>query len=148
MNAEQLSILLSDYECLKKVSIRIIDINNLPSFVTGQYPQLFIINPGKHWVCIIFYSPSKAEYFDSLGKPVEFYGSNLSKFIDDNSSNCTFIQRQLQSNISNVCGLYVVFFALMRLCCKMSMKQVYDMFTENVHENDQLVKLYVLHVYL
>ena len=50
MNAEQLSILLSDYECLKKVSIRITDVNNLPAFVTGQYPQLFIVNPGKHWI--------------------------------------------------------------------------------------------------
>lgn len=148
MNAKQLVKLLQDYECLKKVFICISDINRLPTDVMDHYPQLYIINPGKHWVCVIFYDSSKAKYFDSLGKPTAFYGNDLVKFIDNNSRKCSYIHRQLQSNTSDICGLYVIFFAGMKLCYHMSIKNFLDMFTENVYENDQFIKLYFSHVFL
>lgn len=66
------------------------------------------------------------------------------KFIEDNSKNeCTFIQKKIQSNSSDTCGLYVVFFALMRICFNNSVDSIYDMFfTENLSVNDDFVSSY------
>lgn len=147
MNGKQLTKLLTDYECLKKTFIHIIDLNNLHDIVQNHYPQVYIIKPGKHWICVIFYNSIEAEYFDSLGKQVNFYGTRLVNFITNNSQRCTSIQRQTQANTSNICGLYVVFFVTMRLCFKMSLENVYDMLSVNRHENDRFVKLYFLKVY-
>lgn len=148
MNGEQLWTLLTNYDCLKKTFIHITSIDNLPDLVKSQYPQLFIINPGRHWICVIFHSSSKAEYFDSLGKPPEFYGSSLSKFIDNNSRTCIYLQRQLQSNTSNICGLYVAFFVLMRICFQISLKKMYEIYKGNLYQNDQFIKLYFTHIYV
>lgn len=142
MNARELIVFLKDFKCLNKVSICISDINGLPATVVNHYPQLFIINPGKHWLCVFFYDSTKAEYFDSLGKCVEFYGTNLAKFISNNAKDCFSIQRQLQSNTSDICGLYVVCFVVMKVCYQFSIKNFNDMFTDNVFENDQFIKMF------
>ncbi len=123
MNTEQLSKLIRNFKCLNETLIDITAINVLPTVSIRPFPQLYIINtdpfpnPGKHWVCVVFYNASKADYFASLGKHPEAYSRNLKRFIIENSKNkCTFIPKQIQSNSSDICGLYVVCFAMMRIC--------------------------------
>ena len=134
MNTEQLSKLIRNSKCLNETLIDITAINVLPTVRIRPFPQLYIINtdpfpnPGKHWVCVVFYNASKADYFASLGKHPEAYSRNLKRFIIENSSNkCTFIPKQIQSNSSDICGLYVVFFAMMRICFHIPTDNVYDM---------------------
>jgi hypothetical protein len=46
---------------------------------------------------------------------------------------------------SDICGLYVVFFALMRICFQIPIDNIYmyDMFfSKNVNVNDEFVKSY------
>lgn len=154
MNTEQLSKLLRKLKCLKETVVDITAINALPDMIVRNFPQLYIINtdpfpnPGKHWVCVIFYNSSRTDYFDSLGKAPEEYSRNLRGFIDKNSHNkCRFIPRQIQSNSSDICGLYVVFFALMRICFHIPIDNIYDMFfSENVNVNDDFVESYFKYI--
>ena len=153
MNTIQLNSMLNDFDCLKGTIIQITAVNTLPQVITNSFPQIFIVNSdpypnsGKHWVCVIFYSSSKSEYFDSLGKPPDFYGRNLQSFIDRNSRKCTFILKRLQATSSDTCGLYVIFFVLMRLCFHVSLQNLYDMFDRNFEQNDDFVKMYLLRTY-
>lgn len=150
MNADQLFNLLRKFKCLNETLVNITAVNALPVKVIKHFPQLRIINtdpiqnPGKHRICVIFHDTSNSDFYDSLGKSPKFYSEKLMKFIEDNSKNeCTFIQKKIQSNSSDTCGLYVVFFALMRICFNNSVDSIYDMFfTENLSVNDDFVSSY------
>lgn len=148
MNSVQLMEIIKRHQCLKDTFKEITAINDLPEVIIGPYPQFFIFNdapyphPGKHWICVIFTSSSTAEYFDSLGKPPEFYGYQLKIFIDENSKRCYFTAKHLQSDQSDKCGLYVIYYLLMRLCFHIPMRQIYDMFNLNFKENDEMITLY------
>lgn len=121
MNTEQLKGMLNRYKCLRDTCVEITAINVLPKDVPPIYPQLYIVNtdplpnPGKHWVCVILYNYDKIDYFDSLGRPAEYYGVDLQNFLHRNGQKPNFIQRRLQSAKSDLCGLYVIYFAVMRL---------------------------------
>ena len=142
MNTRQLENFIKSSPCLKTVVKGVFALNTLPHRVT-QYPSAFIVNtdpiplPGEHWVLIIIYSPWKAEFFDSLGRPPIHYG--FDRFISKNSSQVYFMERQIQSKDSMYCGLYVLFFAIMRLCNHFSIDDVYSYFINNVTCNDYFV---------
>ena len=91
-----------------------------------------------------FLELSKAYYFDSLGKDPGSYSRNLRKLIEENCYEWTFIPKQVQSNSSDICGLYVVFFALMKICFHLSIHDIYHLlfFSENAYVNDDFVKSY------
>lgn len=150
MNAEQLSNLLQRFKCLNETIVNITAVNAVPNKIVKIFPQLYIINtdpipnPGKYWICVIFHDTLNTDYFDSLGNSPRFYSSELIKFIEDNSRNgYKFIKKSIQSSSSDICGLYVVFFALMRICFNIPVENIYDMyFTENLFENDAFVHSY------
>ena len=133
MNVEQLFHFIDRFKCLKGVQIQITAVNIVPPKIANSFPQVYIINtdpipnPGKHWICIIFHNTTNIDYFDSLGNSPPFYSGDLITFIDNNSrEGYNFIQKQIQSNSSDICGLYVVFFILMRICFKMSVENIYE----------------------
>ncbi|CAG2238520.1 unnamed protein product [Mytilus edulis] len=123
--------MLIRYECLRNMVIEITAINVLPEHTPSLYPQLYIVNtdplpnPGKHWLCVILYNYGQLDYFDSLGRPAEYYGADLHDFLERNGQNHNYVQRRLQSLQSDLCGLYVVYFAVMRLCLHLSIKDIY-----------------------
>ena len=53
------------------------------------------------------------------------------------------VERQLQSKESDYCGLYVLFFLLMRLCKRLSLHDVYAHFIDNHVLNDYFVYHYM-----
>ena len=159
MNTEQLKGMLNRYKCLRNTLIDITAINTLPKDVPSIYPQLYIVNtdplpnPGKHWVCVILYNYDKADYFDSLGRTAEYYGDDLQNSLQRNSQNHSFMQRRLQSVKSDVCGIYVVYFAVMSLCLYVPMRDVFDGFHANDFEqNDRFICMFffrnVMNVFL
>lgn len=77
-----------------------------------------------------------------------FYSRELIKFIEDNSRNgYKFIKKSIQSSSSDICGLYVVFFALMRICFNIPVENIYDMyFTENLFKM-MLLLIHILETY-
>lgn len=112
MNTLQLQAILNDFYRSKRQrpDIEITAVNKLPFKIRDKFPQTFIVNtdpfpnPGKHWICVIFYNSSKSEYFDSLGKAPNIYKYDLQD-LDRNSRNCHMVLQTIPSNGSVICGL-------------------------------------------
>ena len=127
--------MLSHFKCLRNVYIKICATNTLPKNTYKHSPQVFIVNldplpnPGTHWVCVIFSNDTSVEYFDSLGLPMP---DRVKRFINENGDNCVYVRKQLQSHTSDICGLYVIFFILMRICFRFSVQKVFDMFDQDL----------------
>ena len=146
MNSDELQNFVDYYPCLKNYVGGVYAINTLPQYVTS-YPSFYIVNtdpiplPGRHWILIIIHSPWKVDYFDSIGHGPGYYGFH--RFIERNSSNVIFKEKQLQSFKSDVCGLYVLFVLIMILCNHYSLNDVYSFFTNDVYQNDRIVQSYM-----
>ena len=94
-------------------------------------------------MCVILYNYGQLDYFDSLGRPAEYYGGDLHNFVERNGQKHKFMQRRIQSFQSDVCGLYVVYFAVMRLCLHFSVRDIYKGFhTNDLEQNDRFICLY------
>ena len=90
-----------------------------PSIVSNNNVSAYIINtghsrgPGEHWVCVWFDGHGGAEYFDSFGLPPTF--ASIDTFINKNSFRALkYNQRLCQSLVSSACGLYVLYYVLMK----------------------------------
>jgi hypothetical protein len=81
-----------------------------------EYPCTFIANtdtsnqPGMHWVAFFLDSPYHVEFFDSYGFPSFVYGFTYP--VHSYSPLC------LQSDKSNVCGHYCIFYVISRSLCR------------------------------
>ena len=82
-------------------------------------PELVICNtdpsnkPGKHWVLFFFYDET-VDFFDSLGKDMEYYGQDFVDFATRFSSNFQVSLIGTQPKITSVCGQYCLYFAYKR----------------------------------
>lgn len=146
INTEQLKDMLSHFKCLRNVCINICAINTLPRNTYRHYPQVFIVNvdplpnPGTHLVCVIFTNGTSVEYFDSLGLPMP---DRVKRFINENGDNCVYVRKKLQSHTSDVCGFYVIFFILMRICFRISVQKVFDMLDQDLKKPDPFVTVHM-----
>lgn len=92
--------------------------DQLPSNLT--FPCGFIVNTdpydkkGSHWCAFFFPNSNTVEYFDSYGKPINYYNSYFPKYVSDFPTIITN-SKQLQSDNSVLCGMYCLFFLLHRL---------------------------------
>lgn len=99
------------------------------------YPSTVIANtdpvnaPGKHWIAFYFNENKHLDYFDSYGLSPETY-PGLSEFASMNSSTVSFNDRQLQGNLSDVCGQYCIAFIVMRARGH-SLKYIMDYYSSN-----------------
>ena len=93
--------------------------DKLPINVNHSQPGAFVINTdssdgaGKHWVCLYLNGKGKAEYMDSFGFSPSVY-PDIQRFVYDNSYSCKHNPRILQGITSSACGLYVIYFVLMK----------------------------------
>ena len=53
---------------------------------------------------------SKGSWFESYGKPPEFYGAAFTDFLEKHCDGWDVNDRKLQSDWSDVCGQYCIFF--------------------------------------
>ena len=89
---------------------------------------------GKHWVTFYFNAYGFDDYFDSLGKPPEYYG--FRHFRQRRYwMNCD----QIQDSNSIVCGLYCIYYVMNR-CAGKTMKDIVEPFDiNNRTKNDAFV---------
>jgi hypothetical protein len=147
MNTQQLLDFVQSEPILKRLVKGVYASNTIPEVVMS-FPSAFIINtqplplPGEHWVAVIMHSSSEADFFDSLGKPLETYPL-IENFIYKNSEHCNVKCKRLQPSYSNLCGLYVLVFLISRLCLKMPLSRTYALFSSNIQYNDNLVQKFI-----
>ena len=118
MNSKQLAAVLLRDLCSRRVFRGVYPRNKLPYFVNTRHPSAFVINtdvssgPGEHWVAVWFDGRGKAEYFDSFGLPPLY--PDIESFILRHCRNYLYNQRMLQDLSSSMCGVYVLYFILMK----------------------------------
>ena len=94
--------------------------------------QLIICNtdpshkPGKHWV-FFFFGENSADFFDSLGTDISFYGTEFISFIEKFSKNFKQCIGRLQPNNTSVCGFYCLFYAYHKCLGKNMESILYNM---------------------
>lgn len=152
MNTQQLLDFVHSEPTLKRLVKGVYASNTVPEVVMS-FPSAFIINteplplPGEHWVVVIIHSSSEADFFDSLGKPLETYPF-IENFVYKNSKHCNSKCKRLQPSYSNLCGLYVLVFLISRLCLKMSLSRTYALFSSDIQYNDNFVQKFIHDFYL
>ena len=112
-----------------------------------RYPCGLAVNtdpytkPG-HWIAIFLMSLQNGDWFDSYGKPPEFYGAVFTEFINNQCNEWKWNDRMLQSDWSDVCGHYCIFY-LGHRALRYSMKKIVQLFGNNTLLNDSKVLWFV-----
>lgn len=84
-----------------------------------EKPELIICNtdpsnkPGQHWVLFFFYDDT-VDFFDSLGKDMEYYGDEFVNFAKRFSSKFQVSAVRTQPKNTSICGQYCLYFAYKR----------------------------------
>ena len=94
--------------------------------------------PGTHWIGIFLTSPQNGEWFDSYGNPPEFYGAVFTEFMNNHCNEWEWSDRKLQSDWSDVCGHYCIFYVAHR-ARRYSMKKIVQLFGKDTVLNDSKV---------
>ena len=118
--------------------------NELRNILHLKMPASLIVNvdyseqPGSHWLAL-YISHEGVEVFDSLGFDSRFYSNSthiIVKFIDKYSFNRHLLTSPvLQPCSSTLCGLYCIYFVLLRQF--FSFQQCLSRFGSNLNRNDQ-----------
>ena len=86
--------------------------------------------------------PHTVECFDSYGKPPEFYGPAFTEFLNKHCDQWELSDRKLQSDWSDVCGHYCIFY-LSHRARGQSMKKIVQLFGNDTVLNDSKVLWFV-----
>ena len=76
----------------------------------GVFPSDKLPQTIKTYPCGYFLSKEEGEFFDSYGYPPNHYKSSFKNFLDKHSYDWNFNDRKLQSNWSDVCSHYCIFY--------------------------------------
>ena len=92
---------------------------------------------GTHWVALFLPKIGKIEYFDSFGmKPMN---DEIYKFILMNGGQYIHNDKQIQSNNSDTCGKFCIFFILFRTR-NLKYRDFINLFTNDKIYNEKFVK--------
>ena len=142
MNTAQITHALEEDPITNKKFCGVFPSDKLPQTI-DKYPCGFVANtdpstkPGIHWV-----PPRKGSWFDSYGKPAEFYGAAFTDFLEKQCDEWDFNDRKLQSDWSDICGQYCIFF-LSHRARGYSMNKILQLFVDNTMLNDAKVSHFV-----
>ena len=144
MNGYELECAIRSNPCIRRRVKGVFAKNNLPKDIL-HYPSAYIVNnhtsdrPGEHWIAIVLENKSNGFFFDSFGKPPEFYGEELKHFLNCNVSKYECFNIQVQPKSSSRCGYFVLTFLMLKLCYKYSLNCIVKMFDSNLNVNDRIV---------
>ena len=148
MNNRQIAEILTRDVRARRVFRGVYPRNRLPLLVDTRLPSAYIINtdvasgPGKHWVAVWFDGRGNAEYFDSFGLPP--IHADIETFL---SRHChgryRFSQRLIQDLTSSACGLYVIYFVMMKSRGESLGKLMSRFSPYTLRVNDRSVQRYV-----
>lgn len=144
MNGEDLHYIVESNPCIRQIVKGVFSRTTLPVHEI-QYPSAYIVNtderdgPGEHWVAIVLNNKSRGVFFDSFGRPPEFYGKELKTFLQSNVDSYVHFKNQVQSSFSTQCGLFVLSFLMLHVCLHWSMDCIENVFDVNLMVNDSIV---------
>ena len=93
-----------------------------------EKPELIICNtdpsdkPGEHWV-LFFFRDKSVDFFDSLGRDINYYGSVFIDFIANFTRSYKQCIKRTQPVESDLCGQYCLYYAS-KVCSKLSMEEI------------------------
>lgn len=96
--------------------------------------------PGMHWVAVHVNKSGNALYFDSFGMP-PFVPAHINR-LRKNCKQFRWNTIRLQDTSSDVCGQYCIMF-LHYMCSGLGFKKFLDNFSDNLHNNDNIVRKFV-----
>ena len=150
MNTSQLQCCINSIPILRKSILGVFAADQLPPNL--HFPCGFIantddhLNQGQHWCSFFFPNSTTVEYFDSYGKPIEYFNSYFLEY----TSTFTHIvvnSKQLQSTYSDVCGMYCLFFLLQGLS-GLTCYDIIHRFSNAHTNNDCLVYNFIRSVFI
>ena len=150
MNTSQIQCCIDCSSTLKKSTLGVFAADQLP--VNLNFPCGFICNTdeyskeGMHWCSFYFPNSTTVEYFDSHGKPINYFNDYFPLYVSTFPSIISN-SKQLQSLHSNVCGMYCLYFLLHRLN-GVSYHNFVNMFSNVYEYNDSFVYNNVSNVFV
>lgn len=147
MNTSQLRCMINCDPILNEHVMGVFAADGLPKR-TPAFPHGFIANTdphgmtGHHWCA--FYGDGKGhfEFFDSYGKPPHMNSFHFKRWLLGHAKTFQSNHVQLQSNDSDICGLYAILFLHQRLI-GYEMEDIVNAF-DNVHFEDNDAYVYSL----
>ena len=145
MNTRDIHKILAADMFVHRFNFKVLARDQLPTHIDRTKPAAFIINtdpsdrPGLHWVGLYFDGLGHFEYVDSFGLPP--LHDEIETLIAHNTTQpLTYNTRGLQDILSNTCGLYVLYFILIKSRGG-SMRRVVTPFTTSHRQrvNDRVV---------
>ena len=151
MNTSQLQCILTCDPVLQHRTLGVFAADQLPVDLPS-HPCGFIANtdvrskPGQHWLAF-FIQSNIIECFDSYGQHPGIYNGVFTSWIIEHTKTVLVNGQRLQSDTSNVCGLYCIYFLHQRLLGK-SMNQIVCQFSRSDFEgNDHYILNLMLDVF-
>lgn len=143
MNTSQLQCIISCDPELRDGVLGVFAADQLP-LVLPSTSCGFIVNtdissrPGTHWLAM-FMRDNVVDFFDSYGQYPGAYTPLFTRWICRHGLRVRINQKRVQSDSSNVCGLYCLYFLRQRLL-GLSMTQITAGFdTSNLEANDRYI---------
>ena len=143
MNTSQLQCIISCDDVLRERVLGVFAADQLPRTIP-TFPCGFIANtdissrPGQHWISFFIRDNNVVECFDSYGQNPGVYNGLFKAWIQRHSK-AVLSEQRIQSDHSNVCGLYAVYFLHQRLLGK-TMDQILDTFNiSDMEANDKYI---------
>lgn len=98
---------------------------------------------GQHWCAFYLNANGKAEFFDSFGRKPSYYNNHFSAWLRKYARTFVYNTKRIQSDTSNVCGLYTLHFLRQRLLGH-SLETIVDYFSPyNFYANDFFIYQYM-----
>lgn len=117
--------------------IGIIDIEKLDTVIFNDLPVTFVLFYRSHWVAI-YLDNLTLEIMDSSHSLLEAMPSEFICFLYTHMDKTVRINPVLQSNRTNVCGLYCIFF-IKNKNKNENFSQIISNFTDDVRINDYII---------
>lgn len=93
--------------------------------------------PGSHWVSF-WVNKDSLEFYDSYGQMPGYYGEHFDKYVRDARKTLIYNAYAVQSDYSEVCGLYAMFY-LLKKSRNCSMKDIVNTFSDSQDVNDSFI---------
>ena len=151
MNAEQIESILRLDQNISKNFAGVFAADILPSNLSNL-PKFLIVNsdvhsePGQHWLAMYIPEQGPPEFFDSLGLSPKHYLASFEQFLIKHGPQYIYSNKRLQNYGSDTCGLYVLYYVILR-CSGCSMLDIVNNFSTNLAQNDILTINFV-HEYI
>ena len=147
MNAKQLYIALASNPYTNIVFDGIYSIDTLKDI--KNKPECIIHNtdpsdkPGEQWVLFFFDESNSVDFYDSLGKDITCYGSEVIDFVNRFAENYNQCMEKTQPINTSLCSQYCLYYAL----CKSqhySMQEIVNSMTSSKNVLDLVCKSFIV----